>query len=508
MKNGKADSFEDDTKVLTSSSDVKACPFPFNCFNKLTQVSNDATGMIFMQCAIHIAALTNYFYAIGLLYLAQKASDEKCDDAQYNDENCSKIWGFEPVSIVTLVWTISGFAGALFLPYIGALFDHTRYRWEIGAILSTVIVIIQAAQIYTTQSTWLVMTMLEAVNGFLFQIVCLCRTAYMTEIEHEMPFENFSKINTTMQISGLSNALIMMIIIVAVGYKWEFKDQHVAQFSQSIGAVMMAIYFYLAWYFAGRREAARMVPEHESLATAGFKQVIRTWKGLIKFYRRSLAMFLIGAIFSSAAFGGLLIVLVTYLKVSILLDSKQIGIIIIILTVCSIPGSILGHWLASKFSPLTALKISIALTIGLTALIPPFLQEKMFLEVCISAIGLGINQGLNNVLISLVFSVIVPKNQAAELGGFFTYCIVVFSWVLPLAATLLIEYGNLKWFGAVCVVLSCISLIFYSLMLPWDECVKAADTNRMLCNESQPDKKISPNGSRYNKDTEGSEFTA
>ena len=46
MKSGKADNledFEDDTKVL--SSDVKACPFPSNCFNKLTQVSNDATGV-------------------------------------------------------------------------------------------------------------------------------------------------------------------------------------------------------------------------------------------------------------------------------------------------------------------------------------------------------------------------------------------------------------------------------------------------------------------------------
>ena len=184
--------------------------------------------MIFMQCAINIAALTNYFYAIGLLYLAQKASDKKCDDAQYNDENCSKIWGFEPVSIVTLVWTISGFAGALFLPYIGmyygtgsnhgsksvnqcfshlpnhishslpqgALFDHTRYRWEIGAILSTVIVIIQAAQIYSTQSTWLVMTMLEAVNGFLFQVsffisINLCY-ATITGVRYNSLIPNFN----------------------------------------------------------------------------------------------------------------------------------------------------------------------------------------------------------------------------------------------------------------------------------------------------------------------------
>ena len=66
MKNGKA---EDDTKVLTSSSDVKACPFPFNCFNKLTQVSNDATG-VSARCSSYHIWLSNIIVVGNARYCA------------------------------------------------------------------------------------------------------------------------------------------------------------------------------------------------------------------------------------------------------------------------------------------------------------------------------------------------------------------------------------------------------------------------------------------------------
>ena len=96
-----------------------------------------------------------------------------------------------------------------------------------------------------------------------------------------------------------------------------------------------------------------------------------------------------------------------------------------------------------------------------------------------SAIGWGLGVGLYTPLLHLVFSIIVPKGQEAELSGFFIYCTVVLSWVFPLGATLLNEYSDLKWSGALFSGCMFIGLIFLSFMLPWNQCVDSAKVNLM-----------------------------
>jgi len=122
----------------------------------------------------------------------------------------------------------------------------------------------------------------------------------MTEVEEEVTANQFSKINTVKFLSGFTNSIGVLIIIVTAGYIWRFDDQHIAQFSQAIGSVIMCAYFYLTWHYFGKRRAVRAVPERESLATAGFKQMIKTGKGLVQYYRRSMFLFFIGVCFTSA----------------------------------------------------------------------------------------------------------------------------------------------------------------------------------------------------------------
>jgi len=182
---------------------------------------------------------------------------------------------------------------------------------------------------------------------------------------------------------------------------------------------------------------------------------------------------------------GFTIVVVTYLKVSLLLESTQIAIILAIVLVASIPGCICAHLIASKFTPITALKFTLVYAIVLNICVFEWLHEQMFFEVCISAIGWGLSFGMIYPLLHLVFSIIVPKGQGAELSGFFIYCTLILAWVLPLGATILNEYSDLRWIGALFGGCMFIGLIFISAMLPWDECVDAAKVNLM---QNFPDK--------------------
>jgi len=486
---------DEDNGHQESHQDVKTCPYPFSCFNGrnlFRQKTNDATGVVYLDCAKNIANVSNLFYATGLLYLAQNSIiDHQCNDLEQQgvDQNTSggsisclndnKILGFNPVSLVTNVWTISGILSALFLPFIGSVLDHSKYRWEVGLAVSACIVLIQAAQIATNEKTWLVMTGLEAINASITQITLLCSAAYMTEVQEQVTSDEFSKINTVKFLAGFSNTIGLLVIIVAAGYIWGFNDLQMAQFSQAIGSVLMCVFFYLTWYFLGKRGPAKDVPERENLATAGFKQMLRTAKGLFLYYKRSVFLFFLATSFTSAGVDGLSIVLVTYLKASLLLDSSQIAIVLAILLVSSIPGAICAHWLASKSTPIAALKITVVYSIVLNLCVFKWLEEDMFLETCISSIGWGLIIGLYYPLLHLVFSIIVPKGQEAELSGFFIYCTVVLSWVFPLGATLLNEYSDLKWSGALFSGCMFIGLIFLSFMLPWNQCVDSAKVNLM-----------------------------
>ena len=99
--------------------------------------------MVYLDCAKNIANVSNLFYATGLLYLAQNSIiDHQCNDLEQQgvDQNTSggsisclndnKILGFNPVSLVTNVWTISGILSALFLPFIGKYFYCTQEEEE------------------------------------------------------------------------------------------------------------------------------------------------------------------------------------------------------------------------------------------------------------------------------------------------------------------------------------------------------------------------------------------
>ena len=88
------------------------------------------TQIVLMECARAIARISNIFYATGLLYLAQKYTEKVCEgqeqhelDLSTSDEsktcNDGKMLGFEPVSLVTNMWTFSGLLSTLFLPYVG-----------------------------------------------------------------------------------------------------------------------------------------------------------------------------------------------------------------------------------------------------------------------------------------------------------------------------------------------------------------------------------------------------
>lgn len=126
--------------------------------------------------------MSNLYLATSFVFLANQAAG--CLDE--NDQtilNCTgRVYGMAPSAIVSNIAVVSGVLSAFFMPLFGAIMDFTHHRKIVGVVTTVLMVIIQAVQIYTVESTWFPMVLLQAFSGFLYQVQVLAIYAYLPEI--------------------------------------------------------------------------------------------------------------------------------------------------------------------------------------------------------------------------------------------------------------------------------------------------------------------------------------
>ena len=75
----------------------------------------------------------------------------------------AQVYGLKPNSIVSVLATIGGLVTALGMPLAGSIIDATDKRLGFGRAMAGVLVVSNAAMVFITPDTWLVMTLLQAV---------------------------------------------------------------------------------------------------------------------------------------------------------------------------------------------------------------------------------------------------------------------------------------------------------------------------------------------------------
>ena len=142
-----------------------------------------AQGYALAGVARGALVMSNIFLSTAFLYLASEQAG--CVDEVSRDviDDCDgKAYGFKPASFVSTIAVVAGLLSALFMPVIGAMVDYTSHRRTVGIVSAILMVLIQIVQIYTTSDTWLVMALLQAIAGFLYQVQVLAVYAYLPDI--------------------------------------------------------------------------------------------------------------------------------------------------------------------------------------------------------------------------------------------------------------------------------------------------------------------------------------
>lgn len=131
--------------------------------------------------------MSNIFLASALIYLA--AEEAGCIDEEKDEvvDDCNnRVYGQKPGTLIANIAVFSGLLSAFFMPFFGAAVDYTPYRRRIGWMVAVVMILIQAVQIGTVSSTWFAMSILQALNGFFYQVQILAVYAYLPEIAKDV----------------------------------------------------------------------------------------------------------------------------------------------------------------------------------------------------------------------------------------------------------------------------------------------------------------------------------
>lgn len=302
--------------------------------------------------------MSNIFLSAALLTLAQ-------EEINCNDENieCGKVHGYKPSSLITIIGTVSGLLSAIFLPIIGSIVDTTSHRRSVGIASCVILMSVQAIQISTNQNTWFVMAILQAFNGFIYQIVILFGLSYTPEISRMVGGELMNQYTAEWSMAMLVTQILYMFIVTGLSVSLALGDVETGQLGQAINVPSSGICYAFACVLFTKKGPGRQKSPNETIVSSGFKQVFRTAHVIWSNRGPTLGWFLLSVAFAESAAGALTLVAVTYLKEIMRFSGNALGLLFIIVIVFSIPGTLLGSYVTKRTCPKTSMKIQLIIFI-------------------------------------------------------------------------------------------------------------------------------------------------
>ena len=344
-------------------------------FFRFDNAPTDATGLSLNAFARGHVVVTAAFIGPALLFLANQAAQEKCtlDNALYCQNN-AKIHGFKPSSLLTNMATISRLIGAISLPVLGAVIDHTPYRRHVGCITAAIFTAIIGSCIALSSRTWFVLAILQACRDVVYQIHCVAIYSYASELG-TTPAER-SNYQSYYHLVFFVSVLAFMIEVLIPGAILKADNVVTGRMAAGICTVVVIPLHVISWkYLFKNRAPLSQLPPNRTLWSIGFSKLYRTFKMLQKDLP-TVSWFLGGIAFSEAADSALPTVAMTYLQAFLKMSALEIGVAILVVSLFAVPGSFLGNAVATRYNPATSAKCAVifyflAFALASVTLTPP-----------------------------------------------------------------------------------------------------------------------------------------
>ena len=266
----------------------------------------------------------------------------------------------KPSSLLTASSTIVGIFGAIVMPLLGAIVDHTKHRKLLGVASGFVVVLVTGLQtmISVEPNNWLYILVLDSIGTFGLAVHTTAVFAYLPDLTtHE---ESIPTYTAAFSIRQHASQLIYTGLLITTN-KARSADrslQSAVQTARDASGMAFgfgALFMGYAWLFLFRkRPPLSQVPEGQSLINTGFLQVRNTSAKIWKDYT-ALKWFMISLLWSPEAGSGVVIsIVVSFLTVDVKISSTELAYISLNLMASNIVGAFFSKWVNTKMNALNA----------------------------------------------------------------------------------------------------------------------------------------------------------
>ena len=346
-----------------------------------------------------------------------------------------------PSSLLTTYTIIVGLVSAAFLPFMGAVVDYTPHRRLVGRWFSVGVCALQFPQIFVSQSTWLAVALLQIGVAFVGWAQTMVTHAYLPELSNSP--QQMSVFTQCFTVCSFGSMVLYLASIVAVSTAMDLGDIDTARLGLSVSFCFSVVTLYPAWsQLLQKRPALRVLPEHQSLWTAGFVQV---WKSSKYIYRNwsALKWFYVYVALAEGAVGSLATIMITYLTDRLNFSSTENGTAIMAMLLGSIPGALIAGQVAKRWNPmfgcfLASILLGVNGIVASIVLKQPGQQAETYILASVWGAGTGWKWTTDRLLIS---TILPDTGQDAELMGLYLFFGQSLTWLPPLLFTGLNEAG-------------------------------------------------------------------
>lgn len=438
--------------------------------------NKDAIAINYLHIARGAVLITNFYLTSSLIHLACRAAGGFGPDDLKCVNNQLEIYGMKPAALVSNMILISTLLSTFFMPVFGAIIDYTTHRKLAGVMTAGILAVITGIQVATVQQTWFAMLVLQSICLAVYQIQVMITVAYYPEMASEVGERRMVSYSSTWSFSMFCSEAGVNIVIIVLIVALKLDNVTSAWLGQGVGCLFGIVFFTLGWRLPNRPRKHRL-PKGSSLLSAGFKQNIITAKKIWGNYT-GFKWFLVSTLFGQAAAAGIGTLAVIFLNGHLGMNSLQIGVFIEM----SLIGVVFGTKLGGLVTKLTNAKTCLILSeIALCATVSGGVWLVQDIEIkqlaWIWGFTIGLFLGFFYVAETVFFSMCVPKNQEAELSGFYKWASAILSFGPPLVYSAMVQSGlSLVWAQTVCGLFFVPGIFFLFFCGSWEKILEEAKT--------------------------------
>ena len=346
----------------------------------------------------------------------------------------------------------------LFLPILGAIADYSHLRKQMMRLFATIGAVSTILMFFLTGELWWLGGVLFIIANLAFGAAIVFYNAYLPDIASEEERDRVSSYGWAMGYLGGGILLALNLAFYLFSDALGIPGDLAVRINLASAGIWWIGFSFITWSRLRARHASRSLPDGDTYASIGFKQLRKTLSEVNHFpetLKFLLAYFLYNdgiqtVIAISATFAA-----APLLQGGLELEQQTLTAIILMIQFVAFGGALLWGRLASWIGAKRSIIVSLIIWSGVVIYAYGGLQgESVVLQFFILGIFIALVMGGSQAISRSLFAQMIPNGKEAEFYSFYEISERGTSWIGPLIFGLANQlFGSLRY--------GILSLIFF-----------------------------------------------